>query len=411
MSDIPWMLVGIGGILGLLAAAGAGLYLAYRLLRSRGVQRCWPSYVQQWPRRRCPRPEEPVHLLLCFADHYEPKFKKPSPEVARQRVQTWVETYPRQFARFRDSDGRPPRYTFFFPSEEYEPEYLAALAELCRAGYGEVEIHLHHHMDTAAALRQNLREFRDTLVQEHGLLARRRDTGEIAYGFIHGNWTLCDWHGNGRNCGVPEELDILRETGCYADFTMPSAPSITQAPRVNRMYYARNLPGQPRSHEQGVNIGTGPAPPDSLLLIPGPLVLDWKNRKRVLVPSLENGCVQQSQPASVARLSNWLRARVQVPQRPDWYFVKLHMHGAPENAHEVLLGEPMVRFHEDLARLARDRPNFHVHYVTAREMYNLARAAEAGWQGTVNDARDYQLLWNGGMPAASPKKVMGKCGT
>ena len=30
--------------------------------------------------------------------------------------------------------------------------------------------------------------------------------------------------------------------------------------------------------------------------------------------------------------------------------------------------------------------------MTAREMYNLARAAEAGWQGTVNEARDFELV-------------------
>jgi hypothetical protein len=88
----------------------------------------------------------------------------------------------------------------------------------------------------------------------------------------------------------------------------------------------------------------------------------------------------------------WLKARVQVPQRPDWFFVKLHAHGAPEDAHDVLLGEPMVRFHEALAAEAAHNPRFHYHYVTAREMYNLARAAEQGFQGTVADARDYELL-------------------
>jgi hypothetical protein len=55
----------------------------------------------------------------------------------------------------------------------------------------------------------------------------------------------------------------------------------------------------------------------------------------------------------------------------------------------------MVRFHEDLARRARQDPNFQFHYVTAREMFNLVRAAEAGWQGTVADARDYELVFNG----------------
>jgi hypothetical protein len=90
-----------------------------------------------------------------------------------------------------------------------------------------------------------------------------------------------------------------------------------------------------------------------------------------------------------------------VPARPDWFFVKLHTHGANEANVPVLLGEPMVRFHGDLARLAAEDPGFHFHYVTAREMYNLVRAAEAGWTGSVNAARDYRLAWNGGRPGLS----------
>jgi len=55
----------------------------------------------------------------------------------------------------------------------------------------------------------------------------------------------------------------------------------------------------------------------------------------------------------------------------------------------------MIRFHEGLARRAREDERFHFHYVTAREMYNLVRAAEAGWRGSVADARDFELSWNG----------------
>jgi hypothetical protein len=28
-------------------------------------------------------------------------------------------------------------------------------------------------------------------------------------------------------------------------------------------------------------------------------------------------------------------------------------------------------------------------------MYNLVRAAEAGWKGSVGEARDFELVWNG----------------
>jgi hypothetical protein len=351
-------------------------------------------YLLSAPRRRRPRPGEEVHLLLCIADHYEPRQDSPPEPVCRSRVERWVADYPRRFGAFRDSDGRPPRHTFFYPVEEYEPAYLDALADLCRRGFGEVEIHLHHDGDTAENLRATLEEFKTTLARRHGLLARHRGTGAVMYGFVHGNWALDNSRPDGRCCGVENELAVLRETGCYADFTLPSAPSPTQTRQINSIYYAAGAPGRRKSHDRGTEVGRGPAPAGALLLIQGPLVLDWGRRKFGLVPRLENGCLQGSQPARVGRVDSWLRARVQVPARPDWFFVKLHSHGAHEPNHEALLGEPMVRFHEDLARRARDDPRFHYHYVTAREMYNLVRAAEAGWRGSVAGALDFELVAN-----------------
>jgi hypothetical protein len=85
---------------------------------------------------------------------------------------------------------------------------------------------------------------------------------------------------------------------------------------------------------------------------------------------------------------------VQTPNRPDWFFVKLHAHGAPEHDHATLLGEPMVRFHEDLAKMARDNPKFHFHFVTAREMANLIKAAQAGYRGPIAGALDWELVSN-----------------
>jgi hypothetical protein len=127
-------------------------------------------------------------------------------------------------------------------------------------------------------------------------------------------------------------------------------------------------------------------------MIQGPLILNWRRRKWGVFPRVENGCLQGNQAPSGERLDAWLKARIQVPTRPDWYFVKLHTHGAPEGNQRVLLGEPMREFHRELARRAKADRNFQFHYVTAREMYNLARAAEAGWQGTVAAARDYELV-------------------
>jgi hypothetical protein len=376
-----------------LGSLGAGL--AVRELYRRSLDRWIVSYLLSAKHRRVPDRGEKIHVLLCIADHYEPGVGSPPLETARRRVSRWQEEYPRLCAAFRDSDGIPPRHTFFYPLEMYDPWEMDALGTLCQAGLGEVEVHLHHDRDTAEQLREKLTSYKKLLAERHGQLAHHRTTGELAYGFVHGNWALDNSRPDGRHCGVNNELDILRETGCYADFTLPSAPHRTQTRKINRIYYALDDPLRPRSHDWGTDAGTCPPPDNAFLLVQGPLLLDWANRKWGVFPRIENACIQANQPPSAARLDLWLKARIGIPARPDWIFVKLHTHGAAEENLELLLGEPMIRFHQALAGRAAEDPNFQYHYVSAREMFNLVRAAENGWQGSVAEARDYQLLWNG----------------
>ena len=381
------------GVLASFMVLAAGI-LILRGARRKGLDRWIFTYVRERSKRQAPPAGQPVHLVLCIADHFEPGFGGVTPDIAQQRWRRWVENYPRLCARFRDSDGRSPRQTFFYPIEMYVPEEIDGLAELCRLGLGEVEIHLHHDGDTSENLERTLSSFRDLLAERHGLLARDRHTGTLAYGFVHGNWALDNSQPDGRWCGVNDELEILRRTGCYADFTLPSTPSPAQTRKINSIYYAVDDPHQPKSHDWGTDVGIGAVPRGGLMMIQGPLILNWRRRKWGIFPRIENGCLQGNQPPSLDRLDPWLAARVQVPTRPDWYFVKLHTHGAPEANQRVLLGEPMVAFHRGLAEKAERDPNFFFHYVTAREMYNLVRAAEAGWQGTVAEARDFALVPN-----------------
>ena len=373
-----------------------GLWPSYSLreslLASRWLGACLTQGVgRSWR----PAPTDEIHLILAVAGHFEPRQGGVSAGQARARVEHWAREYPRALGGFHDADGRPPQHTFFYPVEEYDPVLLDMLADLCRQGYGEVEVQLHHHDDTADGLRETLGVAVRVLSERHGLLARRRGTGELAFGFVHGNWALNNSRPDGGWCGVNDEIRVLHETGCYADFTFPSAPDPTQPPTINRIYYAKGDPGRPFGHAYGVEVGRGPVPAGSLMMIPGPLLLHWRDRKWEILPRLENGCLQANQPATAGRVDLWLRARVQVPARPDWYFVKLHCHGAPESQWEALLGDPRVAFHRALDRRAAEDSRFHVHYVTTREMYNLVRAAEAGWGGAVSGALDFEIVRGG----------------
>lgn len=323
-------------------------------------------------------PQQPLSVLICIADHFEPLRGGASAQVARERVARWVRDYPALALPFADSRGRRPQHTFFYPAEEYRPESLDPLAETCQQGLGNVEVHLHHDRDTADGLRDKLLSFTTSLHENHGLLARDA-AGRITYGFIHGNWALDNCHPDGCWCGVNDEISVLRETGCYADFTMPSAPAPCQTQTINSIYYAQDDPARPKSHDTGTPARFGARPPaDSLLLVQGPLALDWSRRKYGLLPALENGDLTGLRPPTLSRLWNWLAANVCVQGQPDWRFVKLHTHGAWEPNTAMLLGEPMRVFYASLRAFADRHDWFRYYYVTAREMAALVHALEDG---------------------------------
>jgi hypothetical protein len=330
----------------------------------------------------------PRHLLFAFCDHYEPLWKTKDRDVGAARVQAWSRGYPALTAGFRDADGRPPRHSFFFPGEEYEPGYLEALAELARQGLGEVELHLHHDGDTAENLRRTIGDYLGLFAQ-HGHLTRGAD-GRPRYAFIHGNWCLANARADGRWCGVAEELPLLHDTGCYADFTFPAAPDESQPGIVNQIYWPDGDLSRRRAYETGTPARVGQRLHDRLLMIEGPLGLALKPGT-LPRPRIESSAVTANDPATPARLRTWTGQGIGVVGRPEWVFVKVHTHGAPEKQAASLLGDGGRAMHTELTTRYNDGARWRLHYVTAREMYNVAIAAMDGKTGDPNDYRDYLL--------------------
>lgn len=359
----------------------------------RNAQIWLPGYARARLNRQRSLVGQTTHILFCVADHYEPNHADATLEQERERVARWRTAYPTLFREFRDADGRPPQHSFFFPAEAYRAEHLDSLAELCAEGFGEVEVHLHHEHDTSAGVREQLERFTTTLVERHGLLSRFPD-GRIAYAFIHGNWALDNGALDDSICGVNDELTILRETGCYADLTMPGVPSPAQSRIVNSIYYVQDDPTAPRSYDTGVGAQVGRKPgADSLLLIEGPLTVWWSNPLRRIVPRIDSGALDDSQGnrPSATRFARWLDAHIAVLGRPEWVFIKVHAHGAPEHNARVMLGDDMVQFHRHITKEFNDGTRYRLHYVTAREMYNIVKAAEDGKTGDPGLYRDYQI--------------------
>ena len=359
-------------------------------LQEKHFEKWLPGYVRHalGERRRAKR--EAVspgkrHLLFAFCDHFEPRWKGPPEDVAQGRVDRWTENYPRMAAQFRDANGRSPRHSFFFPGEEYAPSYLEGLAKLAAGGFGEVELHLHHDGDTAENLRREVARYLG-LFAEHGHLCRQ--DGRLRYAFIHGNWCLANARLDGRWCGVDAELPLLFESGCYADFTFPAAPDESQPGVVNQIYWPIGDLTARRAYERGRPAEVGLSYDDRILMIEGPLALVLRPSRRFV--RIENADITGKSPGSLDRVRTWVSQNIHVGGRPEWVFVKVHTHGAQEAHADALLGDGARALHQALATY-NDGRSWSLHYVTAREMYNVAMAAMAGKSGDPSDHFDYVL--------------------
>jgi hypothetical protein len=140
-----------------------------------------------------------------------------------------------------------------------------------------------------------------------------------------------------------------------------------------------------------VDVCVGGKPSGDLLIVQGPLALNWTNRKLGVIPRIENSEVAHNAPVTPDRIHNWIAQRIGVIGKPDWVFVKVYTHGCQEMNFDTALGQSVAVMHGHLQRICNDGSNFLLHYITAREMYNLIKAAEAGQTGDPKQYRDFVL--------------------
>lgn len=331
----------------------------------------------------------PTHIVFIVANHFEPGVGK----QAAASVERWSRMASHLGRSLRDHDGTPFRHTYFFPAEQYDAASIDLLCSLQAEGLGEVEVHLHHGVerpDNAENTRHALETFRDTLAYEHGCLSRENPNALPKYAFVHGNLALANSAG-GRNCGVDSEMQLLAETGCYADFTLPSAPDQSQVPKINAIYQCGNPLHEARPHRSGVDLRVGDKP--SLpIIINGPLIFDWTRRVHGLpIPRIDDGALAGNYPLKMDRFRRWQSAQIGVKNRPDWIFIKLHCHAFFEYDQNAMIGDEMKRFMTEVLEEGAATGRFKVHFAGAREVFNMVSAAVAGEEGDPGQYRDYYL--------------------
>ena len=324
-------------------------------------------------------PDKDKHLIFIMVDHFEPgKGEKGSRFAA-----AWLSKFRKIADKHRDSYGNKFRYTWFYPYDHHNGKVLGQLSEMAYKGYGEVEMHWHRPPATNETFPQML----DDAIKWYriyGALKSSVPPCSTHFAYVAGNWELDNCRGES---GVNNDIAILFSRGCYADFTFSTIGTDCQPRTVNSLYYVKDEPNFPKSYDLGVEAEVGKPVNDRLMIFEGPIAFIWRTA------GLEYGAVEDYQIPNDERIKRWIDTNIHVKGRPEWVFVKVYSHGC-QSAKTILnyYMEPML---EGLENICKKR-KIKLHYMTAREAYNVVKAAEDGKVDDPERYRDHKIPkpWN-----------------
>ena len=357
------------------------LWITAKLIRNNNNLFWLPNYMKDVVSGQYAHSDVTKHMFVLICDHWEPGNREGNILAAK----AWLAAFKPIVASHQDSHGRYFKYTWFYPIDNFEPDIFNLLSQAVYEKYGEVEVHWHHYHESSVTFEKDLKNSLSKFTAYGALISEFGDKPHFA--FIHGNWAL-DNSGSPGNCGVNDEISILLRNGCYADLTFPALGFRSQPKIINRIFYAVDSP-EPKSYDHGeiAKIGVDGV---GLMIIQGPLGIDFKN----LLILFENAALNDAEGTGFSghirkpsnfheyfkrhRVHLWNQIGISIQDRREWVFVKLHTHGM-QNQHILLGGELDAALYaiEDYCRLN----DIFLHYIVAREAFNLVKAAEKGLTG------------------------------
>ena len=271
----------------------------------------------------------PRHLLFAFCDHYEPLWgRRVGRDRRRARARAGIEGYPQLGAAVSRRRRPPPAPLVLLSRASSTARRTSTRSAVWRAaGFGEVELHLHHDGDTAERAARTLARVSRQRTRSTAIFRAARTAG-CATPFIHGNWCLANARRDGRWCGVDDELRCCSRPAATPTSrsrprpTSPSPASSTRSTGRTAISVARGRTNEDvgprrRAHARPHPDDRGPARADS--------ARRWAR-----------ACASRTRrsPRTIRRrrsaLRTWVAQDIHVAGRPEWVFVKVHTHGAPE---------------------------------------------------------------------------------
>ena len=321
--------------------------------------------------------DEATDLIFLIVDHHEHSFDNKEAEASTEQ---WIKDYSEAIKGITDSNGRKFQYSWFYPYDDRRtPSSLELLSEFAGKGYGDIEFHWHRGNISDEEFQRGVADAMKWFSSYGVAVPITSDKRwETAFGYVAGNWDLDN--GLGRRDGESHEIDYLLNEGGYGDFTFPNSTS-AQPPFYSRLYYATDSP-ESKSYKTGETAAVG-VDEEGLLMFMGPTALDFKEM------TVEFGTVEAWWYKNFqSRVDNWFRNAPTVEGKPEWRFVKTYTHGV--QSRDLFTSGDFRRMLQKLLKYTEDN-DLRLHFVTAREAYNIVQAAEDGLKGNPYEYRNYEI--------------------
>lgn len=308
--------------------------------------------------------DRPLDICFVFVDRFVPAG---DPAAQLEAVRNWQKAYGDLLEGHADSRGRCPKHTWFIEPSQLGPEAREQMAHWPERSWGEIEFLFDPSKQGGAE------ELRESIGREAELL---REMGACPQGRF-----VAARGGAALTGGLQaEEVAELLHAGCQADLSFPALGSPAQPANVNRILDLHTHSGEVVFD---VARADNSPPAESLLLLPGPTHIG------LTLGVFDGGTIGPGDPPYIWRIYHWLAAHVHLPGRPNWVFFVIHGSTASDPSRRMLLGKPLDRLWTAMEERFKS-PGHRLHYVTAREAVNIARAAQAGRDGNPSDYRDFR---------------------
>jgi hypothetical protein len=160
---------------------------------------------------------------------------------------------------------------------------------------------------------------------------------------------------------------------------------------VNKVFYAKGKVNCAKAYNRGEEVAVGSTQKDRLMIIQGPLGVRPRGIGNFFLPAIECAEISNINPLTSERIDFWVNTRIRVKGRNNLIFIKLHTHGAWEGCSRTWFDGSLDKMLDYFEKRYNDRGRYCLHYVSAREMYNVIKALEAGVAHYTLDLRNFVI--------------------